>query len=57
MTEFKTFLITPASAARAKRFARKRERELKAIEDAGWEIVSIEPERFLRPKDKVTARK
>lgn len=55
--EFKTFTITPASATKRKRFARKREAELAKIQEDGWEIVSIEPERFLRPGDKVTARR
>lgn len=55
--EFQTIRITPASATRRKRFARKRAAQLAAIEADGWEVVDIEPERLLRPGDKVTVRR
>jgi hypothetical protein len=55
--EFRTVRITPASATKRKRFARKRSEELAAIQADGWEIVDIEPERLLRPGDKVTVKR
>lgn len=55
--EFQTFKITPASATKRKSFARRRAEELAKIQAGGWEIVAIEPERFLRSGDKVTVRR
>lgn len=55
--EFKTVRITPASATKRKKFARKRAKELADLQSEGWEIVDIEPERLLRPGDKVTVRR
>jgi hypothetical protein len=55
--EFRTIRITPASATKRKRFARKREAELAQLHADGWEIVDVEPERILRPGDKVTVRR
>jgi hypothetical protein len=55
--EFSTVTITPASMTKRPRFAKKRAEELAAIEKDGWEIVDIEPERFLRRGDKVTVKR
>lgn len=52
--QFQTFRITPASATSRKSLARKRAQELAKIRAEGWEIVAVEPERFLRRGDKVT---
>ena len=55
--EYSTIVVTPASMAKRNRFAKKRAEELAAIERDGWEIVDIEPERFLRRGDKVTVKR
>lgn len=52
--EFRTIRITPASAAKRGRLARRRNAELEQIRADGWTIVDIEPERIFRPGDKVT---
>jgi hypothetical protein len=55
--EYATIPVTPASATRNRRLARKRAAELEDIERQGWEIVSTEPERIFRRGDKITVRR
>jgi len=55
--EYATITITPASMTKRKRFAQKRAAQLAKIERDGWQIVDTEPERFLRPGDKVTVKR
>lgn len=55
--EFATIVITPASMTKRRRFATKRAEELAKIEQDGWQIVDIEPERIFRRGDKVTVKR
>lgn len=55
--EYATMTITPASMTKRKRFANKRSVELSQIEQEGWEVVDIEPERIFRRGDKVTVKR
>ena len=55
--EFQTVRVTPASATRRRRHAKRRSEELSAIQADGWEIVDTEPERIFRRGDKITVRR
>lgn len=55
--EFRTVRVTPASATRRRRHARRRAEELAAIQSDGWEIIDTEPERIFRRGDKITVRR
>ena len=55
--EYRTIPIAPAAMTRNPRWAKRRQRELEAIQANGWEIVEIQPKKFGSTKDHVTVRR